>query len=177
MSYLPWILNRSLLLHFHLGYSPARLDEVDFELDSSFSLFPFHQLWNSFSMDSASIWYADWAAFYLYPFGKNLKGERGRKSRFPLTEDIQIHLLQPLRKSGASKIVRFCSSVGIFLAKEPKVMQLSVSFHRSIPHCYVLVMLGVDLEPTQISVKISMDLQQSLQWLLMGDSLFNTNWN
>lgn len=54
--------------------------------------------------------------------------------------------------------MHFYSSVGIFLVKEPKVTPL----HISISKCYVSVMLGIDLEPTQIAAKISMDLQQSL---------------
>lgn len=36
MSWLPWILNRQLLLHFYLCYSHAGLGGVDFKLDSSF---------------------------------------------------------------------------------------------------------------------------------------------
>ena len=80
----------------------------------------------------------------------------------PLTEIIQINLLQPLLKSETFKIVHFYSSVGIFLVKEQKVTQLLVLLHISISKRYALVMLGIDLEPTQIPGKICMDLQQSL---------------
>lgn len=73
-----------------------------------------------------------------------------------------MHLLQPLLKNGTSKIVHFYSFVGIFLVKEPKVTEQSALFHVSITKWYVLVMLVMDLEPTQIPGKISMDLQQSL---------------
>ena len=55
----------------------------------------------------------------------------------------------------------FPLSVDIFLAKEPKVTQLSVLLHISISECYVPVMLDIDLESTQISGKISVDLQVS----------------
>lgn len=38
MSWLPAIWNRKLLLHFHLCYPPAGLNDVGFELDSSSSV-------------------------------------------------------------------------------------------------------------------------------------------
>lgn len=62
-----------------------------------------------------------------------------------------MHLLQPLLKNGTSKIVHFYSSVGIFLVEEPKVTEQSVLLRLSITKCYVLVMLVMDLEPTQIT--------------------------
>lgn len=42
----------------------------------------FYQLWNFFCRDSASIWWADWAAFYLYPFGNNLKKRKKKQVSF-----------------------------------------------------------------------------------------------
>lgn len=78
----------------------------------------FYRLWNSFNVESARL--TGQLSTYI-PLATIWK--RGRKSRFPLTEDTQIDLLQPLRKRGASKISHFCSSIGIFLAKEPHSYQ------------------------------------------------------
>lgn len=62
-----------------------------------------------------------------------------------------MHLLKPIPKNGTSKIVHFYSSAGIFLVKEPKVTEQSVLLRVSITKCYVLVMLVMDLESTQIT--------------------------
>lgn len=74
--------------------------------------------------------------------------------KFHLTEIMRNNLLQPLRKSRTFKILCFNSSAGIFLAKEPKATQPSVLLHINTTKCYGLVMLGIDLESTQITGKI-----------------------
>lgn len=84
--------------------------------------------------------------------------KRKRASKFPLNEIIKTHSLQPLWKSGTSRIVCFHCCVGIFLVKEPKVTQLSVLLHVSISKYYISVMLCIDLESLQIARKIWRDL-------------------
>lgn len=148
MSWLPTIWNRHLLLHFHLCYPPAGLDDAGFELDSSSSV--------SFVITSAltqqvSGRLAGQFSTYI-PVATIWK--RGRKSKFPLTETMKNNLLQLLRKSGTFKIVHLNSSAGIFSAKEPEVTQPSVLLHISTTKCFGLVMLVIHLEPTQISGKI-----------------------
>lgn len=170
MSWLPTIWNRQLLLHFHLCCTPAGLNDVGFELDSSSSV--------SFEIISAQTQQVSGrlaGQFSTYiPVATIWKRERKRK--FPLTEIMKTNLLQLQRKSRTFKIMHLHSSAGILLAKEPKVTQAPELLHISTIKCCGLVMLWFKhwFRTHSNLWKNPMDLWQSLQHLLMGAIPLNT---